>query len=362
MDLLKLDTNFLPIEIVDSYETLIWTERYNQSGDLTLTLPQGSPALSLLSEGDFLSIEDSKDVMVIETISFKEGVHTILAPALTDFLKQRMLRNTWSTAKSNWSLNGYPGTLAGNIVFEMCGAGGLMADNAIIPGGSSEVIPNLVIENLTSGSAADINVAYGMLYDGVKGLCDMDSLGFRLWPRLKTGGYDIVFTVWKGLDRTTSQGVNSWVIFEPAMDSLTNVQRLRSIAGYKTAAYAFANGMTSQSQVGVATVPGAPSSGWGRRTLMVDANDVNASDYSAGVLTSILNRRAKDALVNNNYVRMVDGELVPQNAFKYGTDYNLGDVIELRDENEIADKARVVEYIRAKSATGDLAYPTLSVI
>lgn len=95
---------------------------------------------------------------------------------------------------------------------------------------------------------------------------------------------------------------------------------------------------------------------------MVDASDINAADYSSADLTTLLNQRAKDALANNNYVRLTDGKLVPQNAFVYGTDYNLGDVIELRGPSSSVQKARITEYVRSRDSKGETAYPTLSVI
>jgi hypothetical protein len=77
-----------------------------------------------------------------------------------------------------------------------------------------------------------------------------------------------------------------------------------------------------------------------------------------------LDQRAKNALVNNNYVRMFDGTVVPQNGYAYGVgeDYYLGDIIELRGDTTTIQKARITEYTRSKDATGTYEYPTLSVI
>ena len=146
------------------------------------------------------------------------------------------------------------------------------------------------------------------------------------------------------------------------MESLSNVKELRSIAGYATAAYAWPSGATTSSHIGKAYVSGTQTTvGLKRRTIMVDATDVNVSDYTTAELTTVMNRKAKDALANNNYVRLMDGQLVPQNLFKYGTDYTLGDVIELRS-GSTKENARITEYIRAQDNTGFQAYPTLTVV
>lgn len=362
--LYTLDDNFYQKEIIDAYASLVWTERYNDSGEFVLTVPIDSVSADYVKEGTFLGIEESKDVMLIDTVSQKEQKIQAVGKSLTDFLKQRILRNTWSTAKDHWTITDIPGHVAGTIVSQMLGPGGSMDSGSVLVDGTNEIFPNLVVGPLAGGDSTKLAIPYGNVFDGVKIACDEDDLGFRLYPELTTpGNYNLRFTTYAGLDRTSGQSVNPWVIFEAAMDSLTDIESLRSIAGYVTAAYAWASGISAQSQIGSAFAPGTSAlTGFKRRTLMVDASDINTSDYSSSDLATILDRRAKNALINNNYVRFTDGQLVPQNAFVYGTDYNLGDIIELRGPNDEVQSARVTEYIRAKDSSGETAYPTLSVI
>jgi hypothetical protein len=361
--LYTLTDSFVQDKIIDAYSSLVWTERYNQSGEFTLTIPAESAGAAYIVEGVFLSIEESVDVMMIDSVGLKNGLITAVGKTLTEHLKQRILRNTWSTAKDHWTITDIPGHVAGTIVSEMCGAGGLMAGSTVLASGANEVLTNLVVGPLAGGVSTKIAIPYGNVYDGVKLACDEDDLGFRLYPELIVGGYNLRFTTYAGLDRTSTQSTNPWVIFEAAMDSLTNVESLRSISAFVTAAYAWCSGMTAQSQMGIAYAPGTSGfTNFKRRTLMVDASDINAADYSSADLTTLLGRRAKDAIANNNFVRLTDGQLVPQNAFVYGTDYFLGDVIELRGPNSSVQKARVTEYIRSKDSTGENDYPTLSVI
>lgn len=361
--LFALNSNFGQSDIIDEYSSLIWTERYNDSGEITLVIPVDSESAGMIVTGALLSIEESKDVMLVDTVSIKDEQITAVGKSLTEFLKQRLLRNTWSAVKDHWTINDIPGHIAGTIVSQMCGAGGLMATGAVLLNGANEVLPNLVIGSLAGGASTRVAVPYGNVYDGVKTVCDGDDLGFRLYPQLKTGGYDLIFTTYAGLDRTSSQSTNPLVIFEKAMDSFTDVESIRSIEGYVTAAYSWPSGITAQSQIGSAFSSGASGfTGFNRRTLMVDATDVNVADYSAADLGVILDKRAKDAIVNNNYVRLLDGQLVPQNPFVYGVDYTLGDVIELRDPTSTVQKARITEYIRSWDSAGETAYPTLSII
>lgn len=358
-----LDNNFHQSEIIDAFSSLVWTERYSLSGEFVLTIPSESAGAVYIVEGAFLGIDESDDVMLVDSVGLKNGIITATGKTLTEHLKQRILRNTWSTAKDHWMITDTPGNAAGTIVTQMCGAGGLMSGATVLASGANEVLTNLVVGPLAAGVSTKIAVPYGNVFDGVKLCCDLDSLGFRLYPEITALSYNLRFTTYAGLDRTSSQSTNPWVIFEAAMDSLSDVETLRSISGFVTSAYAWANGMTAQSQMGIAHAPGASGyTNFRRRTLMVDASDINAADYSSADLTTLLNQRAKDALANNNYVRLTDGKLVPQNAFVYGTDYNLGDVIELRGPSSSVQKARITEYVRSRDSKGETAYPTLSVI
>lgn len=365
MDLYVLDSNFLKHDVVDQFISLIWTERYNDSGDINLVMPSNNTYKALLKEGTFVRIDGSKEVMLIDTVDDKDGTTTYTGRTLVDFLKQRILRPTWAETTSSWALSGFAGVLAGQMVTAMCIAGGTMDGATILPNGSREIIPKLKLGPITNGDSISVPVPYGTLFDGVKMVCDLDNMGFTMYPTNFVGSnYDLIFTTYLGKDRTSDQGTNPIVLFEPALDNLVEVEELRSISGYKTNAFAWPDGLTAQNQIGYAFVNGLDTAvGFSRRTLMVDASDINVSDYaSTPLLVAALNQKALDALINNNYVRMTNGQIVPQVGFVYGTDYFLGDVIELRGVSDTPQSARVTEYIQSQDATGYKAYPTLSVI
>jgi hypothetical protein len=58
----------------------------------------------------------------------------------------------------------------------------------------------------------------------------------------------------------------------------------------------------------------------------------------------------------------VDGETSPISEYKYGTDYKMGDILELESFTGALSKARVTEFIRSQDSNGEKAYPTISVI
>lgn len=365
MELYVLDENFQKISTVEIFQSLIWTERYNDSADCTLVYPQNSLTYQLVHEGVYLWIDGSIEAMLIDTVSTEEFITTATGRSITDFFKQRIFRDTWETTNTSVSFLGYTAAaLAAGIVGAMCTPAGVMATGGVTPTDyTDEIIPNIVGGLFATGPVVNVDIPYGNLFDAVKSVCDLDALGFRLHPLdVTSSAGNIAFDTYRGLDRTSTQDDNTLVVFEPAMDSLTDIKELRSISGYKNAAYAWANGMTDQTKIGYAFAGVSSPSGFDRRTLMVDASDINAADYSGADLKALLDARALNALANNNYVRTTDGLIVPQNSFVYGRDYTLGDIIELRGLSSGVQPARVTEYIRSQDETGESAYPTLSTI
>ena len=365
MDLYTVDPNtWLKQTVVEDWNALIWTERYNQYGDVTLVFSENSDTKDIVKEGVFLYTPDSKDIMLIDTVSTEKKIITCTGLSLTGFLMQRIFRNTWNTAKDNYQVSGTPGDYVSKLVQFMMMPSSTMAGGSVVPSAAAnlEIFPKLSVGTVPTGTVVTIPIPYGQLYDAVKFVADLDNLGFRLSPAdIMDGTGNLKWDVYRGLDRSSTQSTNGVVIFEPALDSLADTQELRSLSNYKTVAYVFPSGLTAQTQVGIVYVPGTEAyTTWQRRALLVSATDINVADYTDTALASVLQQKGKDALANNNYVRTVDGQIVPQSTFEYNVDYKLGDIIELR--GDVIQKARIVEYIRSQDENGETAYPTLSVV
>jgi hypothetical protein len=65
-------------------------------------------------------------------------------------------------------------------------------------------------------------------------------------------------------------------------------------------------------------------------------------------------------LIDNKYIKTVDGEIVPDSQFLYGFDYNLGDIIEVEGDSGTIQRSRITEYIRSHDNNGEKAYPTVT--
>lgn len=366
-----MDAGFKNPRIIDAYSTFLWTERYSNSGDFVLELPNTPRNRLAVPIDGFITILDSDEVMMIQTRELEKNVLKYSGTAITGFLAQRIIKRSWNPSLGAVVLNVSPMHVASWLVanFAAPGYSGLMELDQVVDNGVRELIPHLVVDFPDVGVYGDsvyLSVEPGNLYDAVKSISDSYSLGFKIVAEaLNTEDYILRFQQYDGRDLTGS------VQFSSALDTLTNTKEFESSAGYKNVAYAFASNIpVTSSYVGVAyaTPDDEFKLGFDRRTLLVDVTDIQEGDVDLTTPTgrdnfrNLLNQRARDALANNNYVKLLDGQIVPQAKYKYGIHYSLGDIIGLASSSGTTAIARVTEYIRQSDKNGFRAFPTLSVL
>lgn len=378
MNIYPLDRTFQRQDLIEEFHSIIWTERLASPGEVELIVPATKETYSQLAPGTFLAIDGSKEVMEIETRNIEDNLLKVTGPSLLDIFNRRFIRSTAQQNAKNWVLvDSTEASAIATIVQEMCIDGIMDSGSALGGWGVREIIPNLILGDIALGGdfLSFRPIEYGPVYPALKKLSDAWDIGMSLYlDHADSSGYQLKFRTWFGVDKTRDSGdVNlEKVVFSPAMDSFTNIKELISIKGYKNVCYAFA---TAEDVVDMAEGFGsafadpasATSMGFDRRSMMVLVEDFKSSDVETTTLgfndiLDILNQRARDALANNNYTKIVDGEIVPQSGYTYGVHYGLGDIVELQGISGGYQRALITEYIRTHDATGEKAYPTVSVI
>jgi hypothetical protein len=367
-----MDRNFQKRSVIDGFLSLIWTERYYGDGEIELVVPATTEMIQRLRIGMFLGLDVSDKVMILETLNIEEGKLKVTGISLLPWLNNRFIRISAAHEDRYWYLSGgTAGWTLWAIVYYMCCQGSPYLDGTISTGVTNPqalIIPGLTLKDYDkSGSNINVGVPYGPVYNALREIATTYEIGMEITLESVTdSSFSLGFRSYKGLNRTSSQTENPVVRFSPQMDSFTNIKELQSIAALKTLVYAFA----PQNPDGLATTPGVSSltgseyTGFDLRALLVFAEDIT-TDMVAGSqanLLSILNSRAYDALTNHVFVKAVDGEIVPENQFQYGVDYNLGDVIEVEGNSGIVQTSRITEYIRAQDEAGERAYPTVAML
>lgn len=386
MQVFTLDRKFLRRDTIDQFHSIIWTERYYGDSEVELVVPATIEMIQKLPTSTFLSIDKSNEVMILETMNIEDNKLKLTGISLLPWLNNRFIRLDPKHEITSWELGVNPGETPGwmlwAIIYYMCCAGSPYLNgttNTGIPLAQQAqlVIPGLGLKDYDkSGMNVKTVVPYGPVYDAMREIATTYEIGMQITLESATdASYSLGFRSYKGLDRTSSQTIYPPVRFSPEMDSLTDIKELQSIAALKTLVYAFAQGL--ESQAGLTTTPGEARltgtqyTGFDLRALMEFENltidqvggRTNPAPKIPGdpaMVVTVLNTKAATTLEANGSIKAVDGEIVPTNQFKYGIDYNLGDIIEVQGNSKVVQTSRVTEYIRAQDEAGERAYPTVT--
>ena len=138
MELLVLNTDFESIAVIDTYESMIWTDRYNSYGDFEIFFAMDTQLLQYLKEDYYLWLKDSEHCMIIEDIKInadtEEGNHLIVTGrSLESILERRII----------WGQRIFNGNLQNGIqtMLNEC----IISPSTWFFGHPSEIIPTLYV-------------------------------------------------------------------------------------------------------------------------------------------------------------------------------------------------------------------------
>lgn len=356
MEVYTLDPLFRRAEVIDQFESLIWTERYNAFGDFELDIYSTLATRNLFKAGTHLAINESHRVMEVEIVLDGESdgkeMLKVTGRSIEKILDDRIAKDTLSnlTTEPKWVITDKPADIARKIFHDICVLGNLDPGDVIpfINEGSfldDDTIPEPV-------DPITVELDPMTVYAAVKDICDVWNLGFCLIRNFDAS--QLYFDIYTGNDRTSAQTVLPPVIFTPELDNLQNTSELNNITDAKNVAYVFS---PAGYQVVVAPEVDPEVEGFERRILVVNATDITTDNPD---VESALIRRGSDELAKSRAIQAFDGEISQYSQFKYNRDYQLGDIVEMRSKDGVTNNMRVTEQIFVSDSEGDRSYPTLT--
>lgn len=351
MDLYILDDQFRRSEVVESFRSLIWTERYSAYGDFELAIDPSRAENGLFSTGTMLGIDKSDRIMVIQTTEdtdADDGTATlkVTGKELTEVLTTRP--NRAAMTSSEVDLVGLPAAILRDLFEDICITNAVNTQDNL-PVAMGDPSPTSIPE---PGDSVTIRVDLNDLYSTMTQIANQYNLGFRIFKDGDTG--NLYFEVYSGDDRTSGQTTFPAVVFSPQLDNLTDTTDLTSSALLKNVAYVIAPNGT---RVVYANGGDTSTEGFARRAIFVKADDID--EVAGATLDLLLEQRGQEELSKTRVVIAFDGE-ISQTSYIYGTDYNLGDLVEKRDDQGTAAIMRVTEQIFISDENGEKSYPTLA--
>lgn len=396
MEAQVLDKDFQTQAIIDAFESFIWTDRYNKPGDFEIYMPIAKAPMEYIQRDNYIWIEDSDRLQVIEDISIEtdaeDGDHLkITGRTLESFLDRRVVYKS-TTIDSDLQT----------------GIKRLLDENAISPNDSARKIPGLrfiwnddgrltaytMTATFLGENLLDILEDYGELYD----------VGFRIVFNEENSSFD--FSLYCGEDRSYNQEKNPWVVFSSAYNNLIGSNYFESFANLKTAAV-----ITSSEDeyygIGIVEVNGRPNmSGLDRREMYVNASDIKMPDIEVDEdaiseavhkqydrnskwteakieqeiqnrinaayleaeaaakieLDRLLEERGNEELAKTYITKTFEGEIEGSIQYIYGRDFFIGDVVQVRNHYGKEAASRITEVVRSHDLNGELLTPTFTTL
>jgi len=366
MELMTMNASNQAAKLIENYDSLIWTERFNTIDDFQLETGMVDTFMTLLPEGTVVTLRESNVPMIVEThqIDRKKNTPqklTITGRGYDSILDRRVAIQSVAalTGAANWDVNvKTPSDLAYYIIVKICVDGQIAAAD-IFPGANVQ-FPAPADYLTSSGPTKPFTVPRGQLLEVVLQLLQAEAAldistdpdtpavvphGLRA-VRPNSAGTAIAIEIYTGVDKTAT------VYFDATRDLLDDGLYLFSKVGSANAAYGVL-AATSATMFEGAVEP----TGLARRAILVDASTSGIAD------TTILRNEMSLALAQAHETAIFDGSINQDlSPYVFGVDYKLGDIVKVVGDYGLDRTARVTEYIRSESASGFKAYPTLSAI
>lgn len=351
-------TDYKRDQIIDEYESVIWTERFIEPGDFRLIFPASYRNAVLARPGTLFGCDRSRELMISDTREIADGMITVSGKTFEAFFANRV-------------------TEAENILTNSAEAMQRIVENMQ---GTNWAIPGLRI-GLTAETFDQVFVPLKKdeVYAKLREIADKHQIGMAVyWVKREDDTHELVFSTRLGEDRTDQ------ILFSPDLDNLANVKELYSTADSKSTVLVYPPEDISgtgelMDGIGPAEVSNLNSFNTNPLDLRVlsmtlgniPEDEIEGADDDEKRLFVIqkMQEKAQDELKNRKKKRVVDGEITPEVQFTYYTqlnpaqdnEYRLGDSVKIAGNFTDPVIGTVTEYIQSADGTGTRAYPSVVV-
>ncbi len=366
MEIFILNEKFEKVYVLDTFESFIWTERYNGYGDFEFYTPLNQDLLNIIHEVQknmqktqqknyYISLKNNSTIMIIEKIEITTDVEDgskilISGRGLESILDRRII---WPSF-----------TFHGNL---QDGIKKLLDQNMINSQTTFRNISNFKfnISNNEYINKLEFQAQYtgDNLYDTILSICNSFGLGFDV--ELDSDN-NFVLLLKYGEDRSYDQNKNSYVIFSNDYENIINSDYLESTIAFKNSALVAGEGEGLERRFRTVYHNSILTIGLSRREMYVDARDIQSSNQNEAITDeqymALLAQRGYEKLEENPYIKAFTGEMDANNMFIYGRDFFKGDLVQIRNEYGMETKARIEEVIISLDNNGYRIYPTFKTI
>lgn len=349
MEIYVLDTDLSILDVMDSFESSIWTIQYFSQNDFELIVPATSYYIKLLQKDRMLcrgkDREDEKynNVMVIENVNIT-----------TDWENGDKLKITGKGLKSIvgrrivWKQTNLTGSVE-------TGIRQVITENMINPADTARKIEGFLLEDeIGITDTFDVQLSGENIAEWIETTCQTYGIGWDVYINNKK----YIFKMYKGVDRSYNQKDVLPVVFSDDFDNLLSSSYSYEKAEYKNAALVGGEG----EGINQRTTAIGDATGLQRYETYIDGSSVssNGEIITEEQYYKLLQNYGKEQLSAVAYTEKFEGNVEPSGNYVLNKDYFLGDIVQVRNEYGISATPRIIEIIESEDENGASTVPTFS--
>lgn len=359
MDIWILDENYEALTLVDIFDSVVWTTRFNDVCEAEIVTYPFSNILEYVQMGRYLMQRNSDRYMIIEDMEIVEGVEdgdtvTLRVEDLSSILKRRVI-NKYTTFKCGVQ------TAVKSLIY----------DYFISPSDVARKMPLFTFEE-ASGAVFNTEIETVFLgetvFDAVVALCQAVNIGFKVVP-FGQGG--VKFVLYSGSDRSYNQSTLPAVIFSETFENLVNSRYREATINQKNVMYIGGEGDGPDQFITEIHSGSSVPTGLNRREVWTEISasrrtdreddSGNPIDLTDAEYAALLSEKGRVELAEYAAVQMFDGKIDAERQFILDRDFFLGDIVQVINKWGYESVCRIVEIVESEDdSDGHMYYPTFS--
>lgn len=356
------DQKFRLLGVVDKFTSLVWADRYDESGDFELVLPYNEEFKNLLKQNYYVTTDYTDRHAIIEKIEIEKDsddnpVMTVTGRSIDVILERRIILEKTKLEKKVWN----PEKQAEEIkpINLQDGIEKLFKENLIEPKDDLRTIQYFIFKKSEDEyiTKFDIKETYDKetLYEIVTGICDDKHMGFKV---ILDEDNNFVFSFYKGKD------LSDKILFSAHYGNLNDSKYFSSMEEYRNV-MVISKGDGTDPETGeetsiylIVTNKDSMPYGLDRREVHEKSSSFRKTEEPYVSDKNLKERGLKTLNFDYKIKTGFDGEIIPGVSYRYLEDYNVGDKVMLEDEYDNTEIVYISEVVITFDENGLTIIPT----
>lgn len=354
-----LDEKFESVDIVDNYESMLWTLRAKEAGEFELYTLVSDKLIEMYKIGRYIMCESFYDkaadighLMIIEDLEISSDAINgdkliVTGRSLKSILDRRIV----------WKQTHIEKGTAVDVIIKQ-----LIMDSIINPESSYRKIANFKYDDVPGDWGTikkDIQFHGESIYECMTSLCDKYKISYEIVFNFNDKCFHMHLI--KPVDHSYDQVSAPVVVFSYQFGNLKNSNYKKISSSYKNVARIHGEG--DEYNALVVDLHNEDFSGLERREVYVDASSLSQEKedgtiYGTTTYTNMLKTRGEKELKKDIIKETYEAESEDGLGYEFNIDYGIGDVVEILNEYNIETKVIVEEMVLSISTSGITLVPT----